>query len=64
MPANAGIKVTQASVIPLKNGIQVTRMGMDPGFHRRDDNAGVTENKSQLQVDKDPLGLEPTVVPY
>jgi len=39
-------------------------MGMDPGFHRRDDNAGVTENKSQLQVDKDPLGLEPTVVPY
>jgi hypothetical protein len=29
MPANAGIQVTTASVIPLKNGIQVT---IGPGF--------------------------------
>ena len=28
------------SVIPLENGIQVKGMGMDPGFHRGDDNAG------------------------
>ena len=28
-------------------------MGMDPGFHRRDDNAGMTEwGESRLQVDR------------
>jgi hypothetical protein len=31
----------QASVIPLKNGIQVKGMGMDPGFHRGDDKAWI-----------------------
>ena len=43
IPANAGIQVTDSSVIPLKNGIQILGMGMDPGFHRGDDSAGMTE---------------------
>ena len=30
-------------VIPLENGIQVNGLGMDPGFHRGDDKAGMTE---------------------
>jgi len=36
-------KRKRRSVIPLENGIQVKGMGMDPGFHRGDDNAGKTE---------------------
>jgi hypothetical protein len=31
------------ALIPLKNGIQILGMGMDPGFHRGDDSAGMTE---------------------
>jgi len=37
-----------ASVIPLENGIQVKGTGMDPGFHRGDDNAEKTEGDSRL----------------
>ena len=29
--------------MPLKNGIQLRGMGMDPGFHRGDDSADMTE---------------------
>ena len=36
-------KAKSKSIIPLENGIQVKRMGMDPGFHRGDDEAGMTE---------------------
>ncbi len=31
------------TVIPAQAGIQVEGMGMDPGFHRGDDKAGMTE---------------------
>ena len=36
-----GIQVTDSVVIPLENGIQI--LGMDPGFHRGDDCAGMTD---------------------
>jgi hypothetical protein len=32
----------------LKNGIQVKGMGMGPGFHRGDNNAGMTEIESDF----------------
>jgi hypothetical protein len=32
------------SVIPVKNGLQVKGMGMDPGFHRGDDNAWIPDS--------------------
>ena len=58
-----------ASVIPLeslsrtaiRDGIQVKGVGMDPGFHRSDDNAGMTELKAaRLPVDRlECLGLQP-----
>jgi hypothetical protein len=31
------LRAKRRFVIPLKNGIQVKGMGMDPGFHRGDD---------------------------
>ena len=34
------------SVIPLENGIQVTGMGMDPGFHRGDDKVATGHGKA------------------
>ena len=37
-----GLQVKGRSVIPLENGIQVKGMGMDPGFHRGDEKAGMT----------------------
>ena len=36
-------------VIPLENGIQVKGMGMDPGFHRGDKKAGMTEGAVDFQ---------------
>ncbi len=41
---NSAQRVLQAKqkfVMPLENGIQVTGMGMDPGFHRGDDKAWI-----------------------
>jgi hypothetical protein len=35
------LQAKRRSVIPLKNGIQVKGMGMDPGFHRGDDKAWI-----------------------
>ena len=54
-----------ASVIPLENGIQVKGMGMDPGFHRGDDKAGMTEKKVDFQsTNLERLGLKPRVVQF
>jgi hypothetical protein len=33
----------------LENGIQVKEMRMDPGFHRGDDNAGITGTVHKIQ---------------
>ena len=53
------------SVIPLENGIQVKGMGMDPGFHRGDDKAGMTGKRVDFQsTNSEPLGLEPRVVQF
>jgi hypothetical protein len=47
----------------LENGIQVKGMGMDPGFHRGDDKAGMTGIRVDFQsTNSEPLGLEPKVV--
>ena len=45
----AGIQVTEASVIPLENGIQFK--GMDPGFHRGDDMGRNDGKEKRLPVD-------------
>jgi hypothetical protein len=50
MPTQASKRRT-ASVIPLENGIQVKGIGMDLGFHRGDDKAGMTERKNRFSVD-------------
>jgi hypothetical protein len=50
------------SVIPLENGIQVKGLGMDPGFHRGDDNVGKTEGEVDFQSTlSKSLGFEPMV---
>jgi hypothetical protein len=47
----------------LENGIQVKGMGMDPGFHRGDDKAGMTEERVECEsIKSEPLDLELRVV--
>jgi hypothetical protein len=44
----------------LENGIQVKGMGMNPGFHRGDDKAAMTETGVDFQSTSfEPLDLEP-----
>jgi hypothetical protein len=59
-----GIQVTDSVRHTVGNGIQVKGMGMDPGFHRGDDNAGMT-GRAKVDFESTPtksLGFEPRVV--
>ena len=58
MPANAGIQVTDRVRHTVGNGIQVKGVGTDLGFHRGDDNAGMTEHESLPVDNADPFGLK------
>jgi hypothetical protein len=50
----------------LENGIQVKGwMGMDPGFHRGDDKAGMTAIRADFQLpNSEPLGFELRVIEF
>jgi hypothetical protein len=52
------VQARRKSVIPLENGIQVKGMGMDPGFHRGDDKARMTEGNVDFRSTfLEPLGF-------
>ena len=62
MPANGGIQ-DSIGRYRWKNGIQIN--GMDPGFHRGDDNAGMTGLGVDFEsTNSELLGLEPGGVQF